>query len=105
VTYDPRNGSFWLFYGGLAVIAFLCVAVVGYGAAVVRPRDLDRIDQIQRDGVATKSAFDTLVVGRTPEGFHRRDMREWCDAFDRANRGSGIVCPDPYSLPGFKAPR
>ena len=39
------------------------------------------------------------VVGRTPEGFHREDMREWCAAAVHAN--PGFNCPDPYTLPGY----
>jgi hypothetical protein len=105
VSHDPRNGSFWIFYGSLAALAFMCALVIAYAAGVVRPRDLERIEQVHKEGIATKAAFDTLVVGRTPEGFHRHDMREWCEAFERANRGTGIVCPDPYSLPGFRNPR
>jgi hypothetical protein len=93
-----------LFYGGLAAMAVTIVAVLAYGVAYVRHGDLGLVDQIRRESAATKKAFDALVVGRTPEGFHRKDMAEWCVAFQQANRASGITCPDPYTLPGYRQP-
>lgn len=100
---SPRNGGFWLFYGML----FATCAVLGgfliYGFVFVRPADVRVITETRTLADSTKKAFDTTVVGRTPEGFHRKDMREWCEAFMRAN--PDIVCPDPYGLPGFRNPR
>jgi hypothetical protein len=102
---SPSNGGFWLFYGVLAATTLIIVLAIVYGFAYIRPSDLDVIAKTRTESAATKKAFDTLVVGRTPEGFHRKDMREWCEEFERTNRGSGIICPDPYGLRGFREPR
>jgi hypothetical protein len=93
-----------LFYGGLVAMVVAIVAMLVYAVAYVRHVDLALVAQTRREGAATKKAFDTLVVGRTPEGFHRKDMAEWCVAFQQANRASGITCPDPYTLPGYRQP-
>ena len=100
----PRNGAFWLFYGTLAALFVLLGVAVLYAAVFIRPTDIKTISETKTTAEATKRAFDATVVGRTPEGFHRNDMREWCQAFAEANRGRGIICPDPYTLPGFYNP-
>ena len=84
------------------MIIMLCVLPVLFAVgAYVRQSDLELIRDTKRDADATKRAFDTTVVGRTPEGFHRKDMAEWCEAFEKANRFTGVTCPDPYRLPGY----
>ncbi len=42
--------------------------------------------------------LDKRVVGRTPEGFHRADALELCEALADVN---GLVCPSPYELPRY----
>ena len=98
---NPRNGSFWFFYGLMGAFLGAVTLALIWGILFVRPADLDIIIKTKEEAAATKKAFDERVVGRTPEGFHRADMREWCEAFAEANRQTGIVCPDPYGLPGF----
>lgn len=102
---SPRNGGFWVFYGALACVITVGLVGFAYMALVVRPADVDLIIQTKAEAVATKKAFDDRVVGRTPEGFHRADMREWCQAFAEANWGKGIACPNPYELPGYASRR
>jgi hypothetical protein len=102
---NPRNGSFWVFYGFLAASVILAIGMIVYAAIFIRPSDVRTIAETKTIAVDTKKSFDQLVVGRTPEGFHRKDMREWCEEFERTNRGSGIICPDPYGLRGFREPR
>jgi hypothetical protein len=99
---NPRNGSFWIFYGFVAASALLAVGMIVYALIFIRPSDVRAIAETKSMAAETKKSFDQLVVGRTPEGFHRRDMQEWCRAFERANKGSGITCPDPYDLEGYR---
>lgn len=39
------------------------------------------------------------IVGKTPEGFHRKDAEEMCEAMILLNQG--LLCPDVRSLPGY----
>jgi len=96
-----RNGSKALFYVLVAVCVLLPVAALVF--YYVRASDIETITKTKQDTFAVKKAFDEKVVGRTPEGFHRYDMKEWCEAAMKVNRG--FVCPDPYTLHGFKNPR
>jgi hypothetical protein len=40
------------------------------------------------------TALESRIVGATPEGWHRRDMKEWVEC------SQGEYC-DPYALPGY----
>ena len=68
-----------------------------------------QIDNLSRDVSAlgkSVRALDGRIVGKTPEGYHRRDAAENNEALCRvvANAvGKPVRCPDPYNLPGFRA--
>lgn len=50
------------------------------------------------------AGFDRLgsrVVGKTPEGFHRRDCEDAMRSLYSLNRN--LIVPDCYELPGYKA--
>lgn len=58
---------------------------------------------VERESIANQDKFRALwvqVIGRAPDGFHRRDMAEWCDKTEKMN--GSWVCADPYDLPSFK---
>ncbi len=44
-------------------------------------------------------SLQSRIVGKTPEGWHRKDMDEWCNDFNKIN--NGVKCPDPRSLPSY----
>lgn len=43
--------------------------------------------------------LDKKIVGKSPEGFHRRDAYEHCLAMQGKNKDWS--CPSPYKLPGY----
>ena len=56
----------------------------------------------ERDKAVVERAVTELqkrIVGKTPEGWHRKDMDEWCAAFNTIN--AGVKCPDPRKLPSY----
>lgn len=99
---DHGNGSNGTryFVVGLIVILLVLPALFAFGF-YVRQSDVDLIWATKREAEATKRVVDERLVGRTPEGFHRADMAEWCEAFEKANRFAGVTCPDPYKLPNY----
>lgn len=47
----------------------------------------------------TKNQLQQQVVGKTPEGFHRADALQFCEALEEAN--VSFTCVDPYTLPNY----
>ncbi len=48
----------------------------------------------------TLDKLDDKIVGKSPEGFHRRDAHELCLAMELTNKS--WKCPNPYDLPGYQ---
>jgi hypothetical protein len=71
-----------------AYAAFAVAAVVGAGLLWEVTAARQEVYQLR-----------SIVVGRTPEGFHRGDAKELCEALAVAN--VGWRCVDPYTLPGY----
>lgn len=112
---QPRNGNGRVSTGALTMdLTKVAAIVIGVGAATftiaqtyfqVESQIHSLEGKINQLSVAVDK-LDSRIVGKTPEGYHRRDAAENNEALCRSLAtaiGRPVECPDPYSLPGFRA--
>lgn len=110
-----RNGNGRVNTGVLTMdVTKVAAIVLGVGAATFTLAQAyfqigQQITELKRDISRMRISIDKLdsrIVGKSPEGYHRRDAAENNEALCRvvaSALGKAITCPDPYTLPGFRA--
>jgi hypothetical protein len=93
ITLNVDQAGFVLKVGAI-VVALVAISWSAFGAYTDILQKIDKLDDKMTE-------FNSRLVGRTPEGFHRRDADELVRELCRTAKIK--PCPNPYKLPGFYA--